>query len=220
MIVVIGDIVASKKLGNSDRKRAQELLTRKFKEINKSSESIISPYTITLGDEFQAVYHDASTILEDCWNIIAELYPIMIRFSISAGTIVTPINTKQALAMDGPAFYNARDGINELKASGYLFGLNVEQISGEPQNNPVLNLVNHSLQLLSVEMQSWKKVRHQVLVMLLKGIPIKEIAAKLGVSLVAVYKNRDDGELDLVMNLKESITEVINNELIKEEAEE
>lgn len=215
MIVLIGDIIGSKQLDGEKREQVQSLLLEQLDEINRESDSIESPFTITLGDEFQAVYSDASTLLEDCWKILAELHPVSVRFSAAIGSISTPINTKQAIGMDGPAFYIARDNIEEMKKSNRLFSVGIEGAKKDDETQALLNLINNSLKLLSKEMKSWKKVRFQILVMLNRGTPVKEIAKELNISETAVYKNREDGELSLVIELKESVKKLLNIELDK-----
>ena len=215
MIVLIGDIIDSKQLDGKKRKQVQSLLLEQFDEINREADSIVAPYTITLGDEFQALYADASTLWEDCWKILAELHPVSVRLSAAIGSISTPINKEQAIGMDGPAFYIARDNIEEMKKSNRLFSVGIEEVQDDDERQAVLSLINNSLRLLSKEMKSWKKVRFQILIMLNEGIPVKEIATKLQISETAVYKNREDGELPLVIQLKESIKKLLNIELDK-----
>ena len=212
MIVLIGDIIDSKQLDGKKRKQVQSLLLEQFDEINREADSIVAPYTITLGDEFQALYADASTLWEDCWKILAKLHPVSVRFSAAIGSISTPINKEQAIGMDGPAFYIARDNIEEMKKSNRLFSVGIEEVQNDIEKQAVLNLMNSSLRLLSKEMKSWKKVRFQILIMLNEGIPVKEIAKQLQISETAVYKNREDGELSLVIQLKESIKKLLNIE--------
>lgn len=50
---VIADLVDSRLL--SDRREFQQLLKEKLKDVSAESSGLVSPYTITLGDEFQAV---------------------------------------------------------------------------------------------------------------------------------------------------------------------
>ncbi len=215
MIVLIGDIVDSKQLKEEKREQVQSLLLEQFDEINRESDSIEAPFTITLGDEFQAVYTDASTLWEDCWRILAELHPVSVRFSAAIGSISTPINTKQAIGMDGPAFYIARDNIEEMKKSERLFSVGIEGLQKDAERQAVLSLINNSLKFLSKEMKSWNKIRFQILVMLNRGLAVKEIAKKLNVSETAVYKNREDGSLPLVIELKESVKKLLNFELAR-----
>lgn len=55
-IVLKGDLIGSKELDDKERDRYQTILSEEIHWINNESSSIISPLTITLGDEFQAVY--------------------------------------------------------------------------------------------------------------------------------------------------------------------
>lgn len=210
-IVLIGDLVESKKLEDKERERYQSILTEETSRINEESPFLVSPLTITLGDEFQAVYKNLSAVLADSWSILAALYPVGVRFSIGIGKIYTEINKEQALGMDGPAFHAARDGIDQIKKSGRIYSISL----GSPANQPeaslsLVSLINLTLQLLSNEIKQWKRSRLQILVMLHEGESVKKIAEEIGISESAVYKNREDGDLNLFLEMKDSIGENIN----------
>ena len=85
---MIADIVGSPNL--EERGQAQSRVIRVLYDVNRRGRPIVSPHILTLDDEFQAV------------------------FSCGVGEITTAINTAQALGMDGPAFYAARDGLEDL----------------------------------------------------------------------------------------------------------
>ena len=210
-IVLIGDLIRSKELGDKDRERYQSILTEEISRINQKATSIVSPLTITLGDEFQAVYNDLSAVLADSWSILEVMHPVGVRFSIGIGQIHTPINSDQALGMDGPAFHAARDGMDEIKESGRIYIISLGSPADQQDASLALvSLVNYSLQLLSSEIKQWKKTRLQILVMLQNGLSVKKIADKISITESAVYKNRDDGDLRLILDLKDSIGENIN----------
>lgn len=212
-IVLIGDIVESKKMNEAGRSRLQEQLSGLIETINAKSKSIEAPMTITLGDEFQAVYSGGESILKDSWTILAGIHPVSVRFSIGIGNIVTPINKKQALGMDGPAFYAARAGIEKLKKSGNMYRVEIADISGIDREKLELRLLNLTLELLSNEMKRWKKVRFQILERLNQGLAIKDIARALKLSDAAVYKNRDEGDLNLMLDLQSTVSQLLNQKL-------
>lgn len=83
--------------------------------ISMNSSALLSPYTITLGDEFQAVYKAGSRVVEDLLFISRSLFPVSLRIALGIDDIATDINTKEAIGMDGPAFHAARDGLNNVK---------------------------------------------------------------------------------------------------------
>lgn len=210
LIVLIGDLEGSKKLGPSRREKVQAQLKQVLQTINRSGEGLVSPHTITLGDEFQAVYSRADRLLQHMWQIMALLHPVMVRFAAGIGTITTPVNREQAIGMDGPAFHAARDGIDRLKQSESLYHITLAEAPWHPA---AINLANESLHLLSREMRDWKKTRFVILSLLEQGIPIKEIAGTLGISETAVYKNREEGSLDIILQMKASIVSILNEQL-------
>jgi hypothetical protein len=191
-LVVIGDIVLSRRL--PDRAEVQDKLERVLEELNrKHANELASPYTITLGDEFQAVYRDATPALRDAIRILEELSPTRVRFALSSGTIATRINAKQALGMDGPAFHNARAAITELKARNGLLAVTGTAI--QPGS-----LVADSLDLVSSVLSGWDGKRFQMLRRLLETEPwidggsygksiVKGMATEIGISERAVYKS-------------------------------
>lgn len=207
-IILIGDIQESKKLSEKERQKLQDTLDAILKDINSNSKGLISPLTITLGDEIQGIYKTGDELLNHIWRIMAELYPAGMRFSIGVGRITTPINYKQAIGMDGPGFHVARDGIEELKKSGFLFKINVAE-----KEDAAIRLINASLDLISKQMTTWKKTRFEVLKLLSGGESVKKIAGALGISESAVYKNRDDGSLEIIMRMNKNFIELINEKL-------
>jgi len=202
-IVVIGDIIESKELKPGDRKQTQILLEKYFDQLKADSSQLLSPYTITLGDEFQAVYSSAESLFKDLWAIMAEIYPVRVRFNISVGEISTEINREQAIGMDGPAFHVARDKIEEMKGRDILITL--------ASDNPKLDrLVNSSFQILSANVNGWNKNRFLILKKRYGESDVKEIARELDLSEVAVYKNIRAGTLDAIQDLTDSVMEIIN----------
>ncbi len=95
-LVLIGDIVASR---NSARRHdLQEQMKAVFAELNQNNAGLISPYTLTLGDEFQVVFNQADRVFTDIFAILAIL-PVKVRFSLGLGAITTDLNPVQALGV-------------------------------------------------------------------------------------------------------------------------
>ncbi len=199
-IALIGDIVDSKKIKN--RSELQKKLLKLFNKINSGSENLISPYTITLGDEFQALYNKPDELFQDICQILIAIHPEKARFSIGIGELTTKVNTKQSIGMDGPAFYFARTGLNELKNTYHLFTLNAD----ESEN---LELAKQSLFLISHISYNWSLTRLKILCMLYEGKPVKEISKKLKITDKAVYKNIDSGALNIIIEITRKITKQI-----------
>jgi len=200
-IVLIGDIIASRNI--KDRSSVQKKLQAALRQLNRTNPNLLSPYTITLGDEFQAVFSRAEHLFADSIAILLALYPEQVRFSIGVGAIDTPVNRQQAIGMDGPAFYLARKGIERLKADGYLFITNGVREDYQ-------DIVNNSLFLLSNQVSKWKQSRLSVFRLLQQGLSVADMTSKLDLTDKAIYKTIDHGDLKVVNRLLSDIEKLLN----------
>src|SRR5947199_82816 len=110
--VIIGDVVRSSGIRN--RSAFQQRFRRSLADLH-GRPGLLAPYTITAGDEFEAVYSDPTRIFHDVWALVATNHPHSIRFSIALGSLTTAVDPTNPLVMDGPAFHGARAGIQALK---------------------------------------------------------------------------------------------------------
>lgn len=204
VIVLIGDVIASRKI--HERAAFDSILLETLDTLNQQNPHILSPYTITIGDEIQAVFSRADALLSDVVSIMAAIHPEKMRFSFGVGTLIKPVNPVQAIGMDGPAFYEARDGIEELKKTTNLLTIGGDDI-------PRIHLLRRMLFLISHRMHKWHKTRFRVMAILQSGTPVKEIAARLGISDQAVYKNIQAGALDVIIDLFKEIEAILNKHL-------
>ncbi len=189
-IALIGDIIGSRQIKARDV--FDDRLSSALQILNRQHGGLLSPYTVTIGDEIQALFSSPENIFYDTVAIQAAIYPHKMRFSIGMGELVTPVNPLAAIGMDGPAFHLARAGIELLKKNSGLY-----VVQGDL---PDLELINAGLALISHTMSRWKLTRWQVLTKLMPGIPVKETAASLGISEQAVYKNIRSAALDKISN--------------------
>lgn len=207
VIAVIGDIVASKDI------KPREAFQRKMAKVlaahsKPQGSSQASPYTLTLGDEFQAVYRTAGTLWTDLIGILAEVYPVQIRFGIGIGELTTRLNAKQALGMDGPAFHRARAAMTALKGTDTRF-----RIVGDDEESWAV--ANRALAFLSHYLTGWSANRLQVLAALLRAQTVSEFEPGLPISKVAIYKNIKAGALDEVTGLCNAISRALDAGLRK-----
>jgi hypothetical protein len=198
VIVVIADIVQSKRI--SDREKFQKGLEKELNEINSfSKKNILSPYTITLGDEFQAVYKTAGSIFTDIWKIIDSLYPYKVRFAIGHDQILTKTNEKSALGMDGPAFHSARDGLSKMKNHD----MTIIQFFGS--EIPAVELINNSLLLVAEIMDKWKQNTVSVMNGIMRNKKYGIIGKELDITERAVYKTVNTNHIKTIIEIQESV---------------
>jgi hypothetical protein len=208
-LVVIGDLVDSKKLSKSVRKRTQHSLETVLKNINQESAHIISPYTITLGDEFQGVYQKADDLFQHLWAIMAEIHPVTVRVSIGVGEITTTINNEHTLGMDGPVFHKARERIDQMKKKEHLLSISTDNMRFD-------RLVNSTFRILGANLRGWNKNRFSILHKQYEGKDVKQIAGEVSLSEVAVYKNINAGTLQAIQDFTATVSETINEMLFTE----
>jgi hypothetical protein len=202
-LVLIGDVVASRQL--PARAQFQRRLKTLLQAVNGRRKSLVSPYTLTLGDEFQAVYREADATFADIFFLLAELAPVQARFAMAVGEIVTPINSMQSIGMDGPAFHRARELLDLLKAERRLIAA---YGGAEAWTLPASLLV-----MLSHQMEGWRTNRLKLFARILAGEPVAELARRTGITPRAVNKNIRAADLDEWKRILDEITRLLNEDL-------
>ncbi len=179
--VVIGDLVASRKM--PDRNRVQDKLKEAMDHVNEHFRSeIIAPFIITRGDEIAAVFKTIYSINKIINNFIDILFPIQIRFGIGRGELTTSINTGLATEIDGPGFYVGAEALEEARRTRrwIIFRL----------NNPLFDKSLTSLKnLLIVLKQSWSPHQRKICRLYEEIGSQKKVAESLQVSQQAVAKS-------------------------------
>jgi len=191
-VAVIGDIVASRQI--PDRWRFQEDLKRGLKALSARAPALVSPWTITLGDEFQAVFAGAEGLMSSLWGVQRILQPQRARLSLGIGHIDTAINPDAALGMDGPAFHRARRGMLRLKDDERrLFAVHADD-EAPARVEDVLNLA------AEVVYGGRSGSRLELLAELLQGRSPQDIAGADASELRRIQKLRQRGGLRIVID--------------------
>lgn len=110
-IAIIGNIIYSKQV--SQRSNTIEGLKQQLNSINYSfAQNLASPFTLTKGDEFQALCKPNPHIFLMIDQIqLAFRDQLEIKFGIGLGKILTVIDPKQSIGVDGPAYWEAQKAI-------------------------------------------------------------------------------------------------------------
>jgi hypothetical protein len=132
----MADVIKSRK---ADAKKTAEDLKTLAGAVNKKfKQGILSPLTITLGDEFQTVLKDIKTgisiILFTEELCIEKKIGFRLRYVLVSGEIETPINHKIAYGMIGEGLTRARETINHLKKSEDRFYFFTEENRSDLNN--------------------------------------------------------------------------------------
>ncbi len=191
--VLMGDIVGS------ERAPSVEELHHHFNAAvdranRKHPNDIISPLTITLGDEFQGLIsslRDAATIAQEMRHLLLA-NDIDCRFVVGLVDIKTAVNKERAWNMMGPGLADAREKLGEKKAESlYRFSL-----PGHKMTELLLEAVG--VGLTSIE-RRWTKTQLNDIARSLEGKSAADIAKIRNVTVHSVYKAKTGGEFDSYM---------------------
>lgn len=214
-IAVIGDLIDSKKMPN--RPQVQVELEKVLSQVNRDfQEHFASPFTITRGDEFQALFYQTAPIFQILDRIEKAFdQTIFIRFGIGLGVILTDINPKQSIGADGPAYWEARKAI-EFVHDNDDYG--TTQLAFSAENSTLKLTVNALLASADFIKASWTKSQREILYHLLaeniyeEQFRQKEIAQALNISTSALTKRIKASGLKLYLRNRSAAMNAIRKE--------
>lgn len=183
--ILMADII------NSGKKDSQLLMTQ-LKEIVKlinKKPHIVSPLTITLGDEFQGltdtIANGVKTIIDIEEIIIENQFDLKLRYVLNYGRIDTRINTKAAYEMLGEGLTEARNSLNELKGKDarilILLGDKMIDIS---------DILNKAFIIYQSFADSWKLNDYPIVAEFLKTDDYKIVAEKVKLDKSSAWRRR------------------------------
>lgn len=203
--ILMADII------NSNQKKATPLINQ-FKEtvsaINyKWSQKIISPLTITLGDEFQGITHSVKTGIQIIFDIeefiLSQGFDFKLRYVLEFGEIATPINKKIAYEMLGEGLTNARKQLNSLKNEENRFLIRLNN-----SDDMIQNTLNDSFKLYQYFIDSWNLKDYQLAYQFLINTDYKEIAKNLNLNNSTTWRREKSLHIeeykkakDIILNL-------------------
>lgn len=114
-VVITSDVIESKKIKN-----LKNILIYKLHKINKLFyEQLLTPFTISRGDEIQAICNDIYNLPKIIRYLRYACLPIKLRIGIGIGSIENNPTTSNSWDMNGEAFFNARLAIESLSDKNY-----------------------------------------------------------------------------------------------------
>jgi hypothetical protein len=203
-IILMADIVESSK------REAAELMTD-FKKVvelinDKHKKGILSPLTITLGDEFQGVIDNTEAALQIIFNIEEELLkltkPFKMRYVLVEGKIDTPLNRKSAHGMLGPGLTEARETLTSMKTSKNRFAVKLK----DAQASEKITLALHVLQGIS---DQWTPPQKKIAHSFLQLGDYKKVASKLKKDVSTIWRRKNSLLIDEYTDLRTLIFRLI-----------
>lgn len=183
--IVMADVVRSTSYDGNE-------LMGEFKRIVEEcnyahKDTLLSPFTITLGDEFQGVAAslraavDSILFLED--RVLTVRPAFSLRYVLVYGAIDTPINPAIAHGMVGSGLASAREMLTKKRRGRQRFQLDL----GGSSYAEELRMVFRLLELLSTH---WKEKDYILIRELLWSSDDKAIALRFGKTTSQIWKRR------------------------------
>lgn len=199
--ILMADVVDS-------RNYNQNKLMSEFRELTisinrKYNKDLLSPLTITLGDEFQGVIENLSSAIDIIIGIeesfIHKKLDFKLRYVLVEGKIETAINKDIAYGMLGSGLTKARESLEELKNSNnrYYFLIN------DTNNSKAFNLAFNIYQRM---IDDWKPERdYNIVSEFFKNRDYKKVAEITNKTRSQIWKREKSLKIAEYFSLKELI---------------
>ena len=163
-LALIADVIDSKMV--QERFDLQKQLEKTLQTMNELfGEFLASSFTLTLGDEFQALLKVDAPVFQIIDTLRSELTPTQLRFGIGLGEILTDIDPLQSIGADGPAYWNARAAINLVHQKNDYGNTQIYFSSGKEKQDFFVNALIASGEAIRSD---WRGSQEEILLDLLK----------------------------------------------------
>ncbi len=167
---------------------------------------ILSPLTITLGDEFQGVAKGAGEAMELILaleeKIIKDQLDFKLRYVLNYGEIDTPLNKKNAHEMLGKGLTVARKQLNAMKKSKERFWVNLKD---KKQNS----LLGKALLIYQSFVDDWTVKQQKIAAVFLTESDYKTVAKTLDKDISSTWRREKSLKIKEYFALKELILDLI-----------
>ena len=163
-LALIADVIDSKMV--QERLDLQKQVEKTLQKMNELfGDYLASRFTLTLGDEFQALLKVDAPVFQIIDTLRSELTPTQLRFGIGLGEIVTAIDPLQSVGSDGPAYWNARAAINFVHQKNDYGNTQIYFSSGKENQDFFVNALIASGEAIR---SGWRDSQEEILLNLLK----------------------------------------------------
>jgi hypothetical protein len=200
-IILMADIVGS-------RNMQQNKLMKSFKKITdeinyEKKDILLSPITITLGDEFQCVVKNVKAGIELMLSIdekkLYEMADYNLRYVLVEGGIETPINPEIAYGMLGEGLTMAREQLVEYKNSYHRYSIHLK-------NTTKSEALANSLIVYQNITDNWKMDKdYPLIARFLELKDYKLVADEIGKTRSQIWKREKSLNLEAYFSIKQVI---------------
>jgi hypothetical protein len=203
--IVMADIVRSRVYDGDflmpEFKRVVEECNRAYRE------KLLSPFTITLGDEFQGVADslrnavEAILFLED--RLLTVHPAFSLRYVLVYGAIDTPVNPDIAHGMAGPGLTAAREALARKRRGRLRFQLDIP-------DHPYSEEMQMLFRLLELLSAHWKQKDYGLIKELLVNSSDMAVAALFEKTASQIWKRRKTLQIEEFTSVKELLMRTVD----------
>lgn len=197
----MADIIGSSK---SKAKKLMDDFKETVNNVNEIDKShILSPLTITLGDEFQGVVKDvygAFRIVFDMEFLLMRLNkPFKMRYVIYEGDIQTKLNKTRAYEMLGPGLTEAREQLNTLKSTKSRFKITLT-------DKVLTEKLNLGMSVYQGIVDNWTVAQQKVVNVFYEELSdYRKVAKRLKKDPTVIWRRKRSLMIEEITNLKKLI---------------
>lgn len=205
--ILMGDIIGSHKYKG-------EMLSQDFRSLvnycnNYFSSDILSPYTITLGDEFQGVAKSLTSALKSIFyfeeTILKREYIFKVRYVLHYGDIETQINKQIAHGMMGKGLATTRKILSHKGRERQKFYFDLTEKLLNDQLNRLFSIIESFS-------GKWQKKDYLLISDMLSNDSNKDVGAKHGKNRSQIWKRRKHLYIEEYKTVKAIIFDLIPKE--------
>ncbi len=201
--ILMGDVIGSSK---HDARQLRKVFMGLVSSCNKSlKHDIISPYTVTLGDEFQGIATSLHAVIEAIFymeeTILRKGLAFKIRYVTVYGAIDTPINQLKAHTMMGGGLTKARKILTDKSRGEPRFRFDLPDAY-------TMNQLNRLFLILDGLTGRWDTGDGPLIFDMLANPHNEEVGAMHGKNRTQIWKRRRHLLIEEYRALKEAIMEL------------
>ena len=201
--ILMGDIIKSRKY---DAQKLRNDFMGIISSCNKDMKhDIISPYTITLGDEFQGIAASLAAVVKTIFyieeNLLLGSLAFKIRYVVVHGSIDTPINRLKAYTMMGDGLTKARNILTDKRRGLPRFRFELE-------NSYTMNQFNRLFLVLDGLTNRWDIEDGGLILDMLANPHNKEVGTAHGKNRSQIWKRRKNLLIEEYRALKDALAEL------------
>ena len=201
--ILMGDVIGSSKYDAQKlRREFMDLISSCNKNLNPV---IISPYTVTLGDEFQGIAASLHAMIESIFfleeSVLHKKLAFKIRYVAVQGDIDTPVNRLKAHTMMGSGLTKAREILTDKRRGKprFIFDLS---------DTYTMDQLNRLYMVYDGLTGRWSRGDGSLIFDMLVNQNNEEVGTKHGKTRSQIWKRRKNLLIEEYRALKETIMEI------------